>query len=219
MTLRRGRNGWARKPRRSLGCDFGAWSAATYCVRWLEDTVPRLCAKFGALRRMFNEVSSRSNMNWRMGNHVPEKRFCISKLIKQRLRGVSRTVNWDDSIIYMCQSDTATKLRACKRIGHIWTFQRYFDSWSQQALWLLFITSTELYPWILSSAWWASMTYRRNIGNQADFQKLSRLWFLKMEVESPILFLWRSTRTSHRVIINDCISDPDSTYMHVCAYV
>ncbi len=101
MALRRGRNGWARKPRRSLGSGFGAWSAATYCVRWLEDTVPRLCAKFGALRRTFNEVSSRSSMNWRMGNHVSEKRFCIFKSIKRRLRGVSRTVNWDDPIISM----------------------------------------------------------------------------------------------------------------------
>ena len=48
---------------------------------------------FGALRRTFNEVSSRSSINWRMGNHVSEKRFCIFKMIKLRLRGVSRTVN------------------------------------------------------------------------------------------------------------------------------
>ena len=52
-----------------------------------------LCAKFGALRRTFNEVSSRSSMNWRMGNHVSKKRFYIFNLILLRLRGVSRTVN------------------------------------------------------------------------------------------------------------------------------
>ena len=34
---------------------------------------------FGALKRTFNEVSSRSSMNWRMGNHVSEKRLCIFK--------------------------------------------------------------------------------------------------------------------------------------------
>ncbi len=178
MTLLRGNKGWARKPRRSLGSDFGAWSAATYCVCWLEDTVPRLCAKFGALRRIFNRVGSRSSINWRMGYHVSEKRFYIFNLIKQILRWGSRTVNWDDSMICMCQSDPAIKLRACKRTGHVWTFQRYFDSVSQQALWLLFITSTEVYPWILSAARWASMMHRRNIGNQADMRKLSRLWFL-----------------------------------------
>ncbi len=48
---------------------------------------------FEALKHMFNEVSSRSSMTWRMGNHVSEKRFYIFKMIKQRLRGVSRTVN------------------------------------------------------------------------------------------------------------------------------
>lgn len=143
MTLRRGRNGWARKPRRSLGSGFGAWSAATYCVRWLQDTVPRLCAKFGALRRTFNEVSSRSSMNWRMGNHVSEKRFCIFKMIKLRLRGVSRTVNWDDPIISMCQCDATIEFTACKTKGHIKTFQRYFDSFSQQGFWLMFITSID----------------------------------------------------------------------------
>ena len=100
MALQRGCNGLARKPRRSLGSDFGAWFAATYCVCWLEDTVPRLRAKFEALRRMFNEFSSRSSMNWKMGNHVSKKRFCIFKLIKQRLRWVSRTVKWDDSMIW-----------------------------------------------------------------------------------------------------------------------
>ncbi len=186
MTIWRGHNSWARKLRRSLGSDFWAWSAATstYCVRSLEYTVPLLCAKFGALRSMFNEVSFRSSMNWRVWNHVSEKRFCIFKLIKQRMRGVSKTFNSDDAIIYLCQSDTAIKLRACKRTGHIWTFQRYFDSLIQQALWLLFIISTKVYPWTLSTAWWASMMYWRNIGNQADMQKLSRLWFLMMEAKN-----------------------------------
>ncbi len=141
-----------------------------------------------------------------MGKHVPEKRFCIFKLIKQRLRWVIKTVNWDDSIIYMCQSDTSIKLRACRRTGQIWTFQRFFYSLSQQALLLLFITSNKVYPWILSAAWWATMMYPRNIGNQANMQKLSRLWFLKMEVESQIRFWWRDTRTAHRAIINDLTS-------------
>ncbi len=121
------------------------------------------------------------------------------------LRWVSRTVNWDDPIICMCQSDTAIKLRACKRTGHIRTFQIYFDSLSQQGFLLLFITSTKVYPWILSAAWWASMMYQRNIGNQANMQRLSRLWFLKMKVESPIQFRWRNTRTAHRAKINDWI--------------
>ncbi len=49
--------------------------------------------QFGELRRMFNEISSRSSMNQRIGNHVSEKRFCIFKMIKERLRWVSRTVN------------------------------------------------------------------------------------------------------------------------------
>ncbi len=121
-----------------------AWSAATYCVCWLQDTAPRLCAKCGALRRMFNEVSSRSSMNWRMGNHVSEKRFCIFKLIKLRLRGVSRTVNWDDPIISMCQCEATIEFTACKTKGHIKTFQRYFDSLSQQGFRLLLITSIEV---------------------------------------------------------------------------
>ena len=137
MTPRRGRNGWARKPRWSLGSGFGAWSAATYCVRWLQDTVP-FSAKFGALRCTFNEVSSRSSMNWRMGNHVSEKRFCIFKMIKLWLRWVSRTVNWDDPIISMCQCDPPIKFTACKTKGHIKAFQRYFDSLSQLGFLLLF---------------------------------------------------------------------------------
>ncbi len=58
MTLLRGRNGWARKPRLSLGSGFGAWSAATYCVRLLQNTVPHLCEKFGALRRKFNGLDA-----------------------------------------------------------------------------------------------------------------------------------------------------------------
>ena len=141
----RGRNGWARKPRQTLGSGFGAWSAATYCVRWLHDTVPRLCANFGALRCMSNEVSSRSSMNWRMGNHVSEKRFCIFKLIKLRLRGVSRTINWDDPIISMRQCDTTIKFTACKTKGHI---KRYFDSLSQKCFGVLFITSIKVDTWI-----------------------------------------------------------------------
>jgi hypothetical protein len=39
MTLRRRRNGWERNQGRSLGSVFGAWSATTYCVRWLQDPV------------------------------------------------------------------------------------------------------------------------------------------------------------------------------------
>ncbi len=49
-------------------------------------TVPRLCAKFEALNRTFNEVSSRLSVNGRKGNHVSEKRFCIFKLIKLRFQ-------------------------------------------------------------------------------------------------------------------------------------
>ncbi len=69
----------------------------------LDLQLPFVCADFRTLslasvqnlgrKRTFNEVSSRSSMNWRMGNHVSEKRFCIFKMIKLRLRGVSRTVN------------------------------------------------------------------------------------------------------------------------------
>ena len=183
MTLLRGRNGWARKPRRTLGTGFGAWSAATYCVRWLQHTVPRLCAKFGALKRTFNEVSSRSSMNWRKGNHVSEKRFCIFKMIKQRLRWVSRTVNWDDPIVSMCQCDATIEFTACKTKGHIKTFQRYSDSLSQQGFQLLFITSIEVDNLIKSTAWWACMMHWRNIGNQANMRKVSKLWFLNMEVQ------------------------------------
>ncbi len=40
MTLRRGSNGWARKPRRSLGTDFGAW---------LDLQPPIVCAGFRTL--------------------------------------------------------------------------------------------------------------------------------------------------------------------------
>ena len=91
-----------------------------------------------------NEVSSRSSMNWRMGIHVSEKRFYIFKMIKLRLRGVSRTVNWDDPIISMCQCDATIEFTACKTKGHIKTFQRYFDSLSQKGFWLLFITSIKV---------------------------------------------------------------------------
>ena len=34
----------------------------TYRVRWLQDPVPRLCAKFGEQRPTFNEISSRSRI-------------------------------------------------------------------------------------------------------------------------------------------------------------
>ncbi len=37
-------------------------SATTYRVRWSQDPVPRLCAKFGEQRPTFNEISSRSSI-------------------------------------------------------------------------------------------------------------------------------------------------------------
>ena len=115
-------------------------------------------------------------------------------------------------MIFMCQSDTTIEFRACKRKGHIRTFQRYFDLLSQQGFPLSLITSIEVDPWILSTAWWASMMHRRNIGNhwQANLWKLSKLWFLKVEVASPMLFRWRNTRTSHRALnaINQWLDIP-----------
>ena len=39
----------------------------------------------------------------------------------------------------------------------------------------------------------------RNIGNEANLLKLSTLWFLMMDVESPLWFRWRNTRTAHRL--------------------
>ena len=209
MTLQRGYNGWARKSRWSLGSVFWAWSAATHCVCWLQDTVPCLCAKFGEQRCMFNEISSWSSMNLKMVNHVSEKWLYIFKVIKQRLGCVNRTVNWDDSMILMRQSDTTIKFRACKTKGHIRAFQRYFHSWSQQGFRLLFITSIEADPWILSAAWLASMMHWRNIGDQANLLKLSRVWFLKIEIESLMQFRWCNTRTTHRAIMNDWIYQLD----------
>ena len=55
-------------------------------------------------------------------------------MIKLRLRGVSRTVNWDDPLISMCQCDSTIEFTACKTKGHIKTFQRYFDSLSHKRL-------------------------------------------------------------------------------------
>ncbi len=81
-------------------------------------------------------------------------------------------------MIWIWQYDTAIKLRACKRTGHIVTFQRYFDTLSQKALLLSFITSIEVDTWILSAAWLASKMHRRNVGNQADMLKLSSCDFL-----------------------------------------
>ncbi len=51
----------------------------------------------------------------------------------------------------------------------------------------------------------ASMMHRRKIGNQlaVDMLKLSTLWMFKMEVESPMQFRWRKTRTEYRARFND----------------
>jgi hypothetical protein len=73
---------------------------------------------------------------------------------------------------------------------------------------VVFITSIEV-DWISSAFWWASMMHWRNIGNQADMLKLSRLWIFKMEVESPLPFQWHNTRSVHRAIINDWIHQLD----------
>jgi hypothetical protein len=104
-------------------------------------------------------------------------------------------------------------LECAKTKRHIKTFHRYFDSLSQQGSCLLVITSIVVVPWIFITSievvpwtsWWASIMHRRNIGNQADLQKLSRLWILKMEVESPMWLQWHNTRTAHRAKINDWI--------------
>ncbi len=62
MTLRRRRNGWARNRGRALGSVFAACSATNYRVRWVQDPVPRLCAKFGEQRPTFNEISPQSSI-------------------------------------------------------------------------------------------------------------------------------------------------------------
>ena len=116
------RNGGARKTRWSMGSGFAAKSAASYCVRWLHDTVARLCAKFGAQRCTWNEIRSWSSMNPSMVDHVSEKSCYIFRMIKFRSRWVKRTVNLDNLRISMCQSETTIEFRACKIKGHITTF-------------------------------------------------------------------------------------------------
>ena len=85
-------------------------------------------------------------------------------------------------MIFMCQSDATIKFRVCKTKGHFRKFQRYFDLLSQQGFQLSFITSIKVDSWIHSAARWASMMHWRNMGNQANWQKLSTLRFLKIEV-------------------------------------
>ncbi len=127
MTFQRGLNGWARKSRRSLCLSSG-----------LDLQLPIVCADFRTLALASLQILghedarliklARSSINPRMVKHVSEKRFYIFNMIILRLRWVNWTLYGDDSMICMCQSDTAIKLRACKRTGHIGTFQRYFDS-------------------------------------------------------------------------------------------
>ena len=47
-----------RKLSWSLGSVFGAWSATTHYVLWLQVSVPRFFAKFGDHRPTFDEISS-----------------------------------------------------------------------------------------------------------------------------------------------------------------
>ena len=181
MTLRRGCNGWARKPRWSLGSDFGSWSAATYCVRWLQDTVPRLCAKFGELRLMFSEVSSRSSMKWIIGNH--HSTICL-----KRGSASSKWLNWDWYGLVELSTETIQRFAcvnvtppieftASKTKGHNKTFHRdILIHEANKASGCCLSLQLKLILWyrVLLKKYWQSSRYE---------ETLSRLWFLKMEFE------------------------------------
>ncbi len=85
----------------------------------------------------------------------------------------------------LCLSYTIVELSACKTRGHIRTFQRYFDSLTQKASRLLFITTITVYHWILDAAWRASIQGWEKIGSQAIMQKKMIFCIHKMEVEKP----------------------------------
>ena len=84
--------------------------ADIHSVRWLQDTVSHLCAKFGQQRRTFNEISSWLSMNQKMVNHVSEKWLYILKMIKQRLGWVNRTstkmIQWFSCVKLTPQSNS-----------------------------------------------------------------------------------------------------------------
>ncbi len=152
MTLRRRRNGWARNQGRSLGSVFGAWSAASVRARWFYNTVPHLCAKFGALRTTFNEISTWSSITLMQVDPCLKmdvyRKTWLNWVWDGFIRLSKKMIQW-----FCCFDSThIVELSACKTKGHIRTFQRYFDSLTQKASRLLFIRTIIVYPWILCDA-------------------------------------------------------------------
>ncbi len=143
-----------------------AWSAATYCVCWLQDTISRLCANFEEQGRAFSEVSSRSSMNPCIVNHVSEKRYYIFKMMKLRLRSVKRTINqmiqWFPCVESTPQSN-AERAKQTDTSGHFRYFFIHLIFIKPKGIQSLFITSIEVDGWISSVAWWPSMMQWRCI--------------------------------------------------------
>ncbi len=101
------------------------------------------------------------------------------------------------------------ELSACKTREHIWTFQRYFDSLTQKASRLLFITKITVADWILDPAWRASIQGWENIGSQAIMQKKLIYCIHKMEVKTPFSCIGQSTSDEKWGIISDWIYQID----------
>jgi hypothetical protein len=125
---------------------------------------------------------------------------------------------------FLCWSYTIVELSACKTRGHISTFQRYFDSLTQKASRLLFITTIiqVIDPWILDVACWDSIRGWKTIGSQAILLEQLIFRIHKMEVETPVSFTGQSTRCEKWGLINDLIYQvdmllPKMSRRYVCA--
>ncbi len=116
----------------------------------------------------------------------------------------------------MCWSSTIFELSACKRKGYLSTIQRYFDSLSQKASRLLFITTIIVNPWILDAGWRASIKGCENIGSQAIMLEQLIFGIHKMEVETPFSCIGLSTSDEKWGIINEWIYQIDMLLPKTC---
>ncbi len=104
---------------------------------------------------------------------------------------------------FLFWSYTIVELSICKTRGNIRAFQRYFDSLTQKASLLLFITTITVDHWILDAVWQASIQGWENIGSQAIMRKERFIRIHKLEVEKPFSCIGQSTSDEKWDIIND----------------
>ncbi len=155
MTLRRCWNGETRKSGWFLGSAFGARSAATNRVCWLQSlaSVQNLGSSDPYLTKLALDLVCTQTL-WTMSL---KRGSTASKWVNRNwvIGPSDKTIQW----FFLCQSHSTIEFRACKTKGHIRIFQRYFDSLSQQSSLMLFVTSITVDFWISCAAWWSSMLH------------------------------------------------------------